>query len=107
MRTPAARRFVGLGNYLAALKDPVFGEALRNTAFFALGTLPATTILALALALLLERRFPFRDWIRAGFFFPSIVSAVVISVLFKQIYSPFGALNGLIRALGGGWETHS
>jgi multiple sugar transport system permease protein len=95
----AARTFVGLDNYLAAFRDPVFFEALRNTLFFAAGTLPVTTGLALLLALLLERRFPFRDGIRAGFFFPSIVSAVVISVLFKQIYAPFGALNAGLAAL--------
>jgi multiple sugar transport system permease protein len=62
--------------------------------------LPVTTVLALGLALLLERRFPMRDALRAGFFFPSVVSAVVISILFKQIYSPYGALSGGIRTLG-------
>lgn len=96
----AAQKFVGLQNYVAAFHDPVFATALRNTGFFALGTLPVTTALALGLALLLERKFPFRDALRAGFFFPSVVSAVVISILFKQIYSPYGLLNSTLRGAG-------
>ncbi len=96
---PTHRRFVGLDNYIRALTDPVFLEAVRNTLFFAAGTLPVTTALALGLALLLEKKFPFRDALRAGFFFPSVVAAVVISLLFKQIYSPFGVLNALLSAL--------
>jgi multiple sugar transport system permease protein len=67
-----------------------------------------TTAAALALALLLRGRLPAKGAFKAGFFLPSIVSAVVISLLFKLFYAPSGGLNHALSfaGLGGhGWLT--
>jgi ABC-type sugar transport system permease subunit len=47
--------WVGLANYAKALGDPAVLGALRNTLAFILGYLPAVVVLALGLALLLNR----------------------------------------------------
>ena len=91
---------VGLANYARALADPAFWSALRTTAVFVVGTIPFTTALALALALGVQPAFGGRTVFRVGFFVPSVVSIVVLSLVFKGLYSPDGALNGLLRALG-------
>ena len=100
--------WVGLDNFARLFGDPRFGHALRNTIFFVLGTVPLTTIGALALAVLLRGRVPGKSFFKAGFFLPSIISMVVISLLFKLFYAPNGGLNQALSffGLGGhGWLT--
>jgi multiple sugar transport system permease protein len=99
---------VGGANIVRLASDSDFGQALRNTLFFVLGTVPVTTVLALGLALLLRGRVPGKDFLKAGFFLPSILSMVAISLLFKLFYAPGGALNGALAAVGlpvHGWLT--
>jgi len=98
---PQAAKFLGLANYGEALKDPLFWTALKNTLVFVFGTIPFTTLLALGLALALQKRFRGRDFFRAGFFLPTVVSIVVISLVWKGLYAPDGFLSSLVRALGG------
>lgn len=97
---PAGAKFLGLANYTEALRDPLFWTALRNTLLFVFGTIPFTTALALALALALKSRFRGRDFFRAGFFLPTVVSVVVISLVWKGLYAPEGPLSTLVRSLG-------
>jgi multiple sugar transport system permease protein len=97
---PQGAQFLGLGNYTEALKDPLFWTAMRNTLVFVFGTIPFTTTLALALALALRRAFRGRDFYRAGFFMPTVVSIVVISLVWKGLYSPEGPLTSLVAAAG-------
>ena len=105
----AATRFVGLDNFARLFGDDSFQGALRNTLFFVLGTVPVTTVLALALASLMRGRMPLKGAFKAAIFLPSILSVVVISLLFKLFYAPGGALNEVLARFGGeghGWLTH-
>jgi len=93
-------RWVGLSNYGRALTDPAFWGALGNTAFFVVGTIPFTTALALLLALAVQPAFRGRTLFRVGFFVPSVVSIVVLSLVFKGLYAQAGPLNAALKALG-------
>src|SRR6266571_5293690 len=97
---PGATRVVGLANYARALADPGFWGSLGNTALFVVGTIPFTTAFALALALAVQPAFRGRTAFRVGFFVPSVVSIVVLSLVFKGLYAPDGPVNALLRALG-------
>lgn len=97
---PGGAGFVGFANYARALHDPSFWTAMGNTAFFVVGTIPFTTALALLLALAVQPVFRGRTFFRVGFFVPSVVSVVVLSLVFKGLYAPGGSLNGLLGALG-------
>jgi multiple sugar transport system permease protein len=100
--------WVGLENFGRLFGDARFLRALRNTVVFVLGTVPMTTAAALGLALLLRGRVPGKSLLKVGFFLPSIISMVVISLVFKLFYSPNGGLNHVLSAvgLGGhGWLT--
>jgi multiple sugar transport system permease protein len=103
-----ATSWVGLENFARLFGDERFLRALRNTLVFVGGTVPVTTAAALGLALLLRGKLPAKGAFKAGFFLPSIVSAVVISLLFKLFYAPNGGLNHVLSlaGLGGhGWLT--
>ena len=93
-------RFVGLENYGRALTDPAFWSALGTTAFFVVGTIPFTTALALGLAVAVQPAFRGRTLFRVGFFMPSVVSVVVLALVFKGLYATDGAINALLGALG-------
>ena len=96
----ASASFVGLSNYGRALADPAFWSALRTTAVFVVGTIPFTTALALGLALAVQPAFRGRTLFRVGFFVPSVVSVVVLSLVFKSLYAADGPLNVVLRGLG-------
>jgi multiple sugar transport system permease protein len=97
---PEAVAWVGVEHYARALREPRFWGALRNTMVFVAGTIPLTTTLALGLALLVRMPIRLKALFRSGFFVPSVVSMVVISLIWKNLYSPFGALNALLENLG-------
>jgi len=78
----------------------VLGKAAVNTLYFVVGTVPVTTVLALVLAILLNRSLPGQTFFRAGFFVPTLVSMVVISLVFKQLYAQDGILNQALSLLG-------
>ncbi len=93
-------QWVGLSNYLALLHDHDFAVSARNTLVFATGTIPATTVIGLGLALLVNGKIRWRGLYRAGFFLPSITSMVVIALLFQLLYSRSGYLYLLAKAAG-------
>lgn len=92
--------WLALANYAKALRDPLFWQSLKVTLIFVAGTIPFTTSLALGLALLLNRPLRGRGVLRASFFLPTVVSLVVVSLIFKQVYSPFGLLNAFLHVFG-------
>lgn len=95
----AAPRFVGVGNYSEAFHNADFWQALANTGLFVIGTIPFTTAAALGMAMAVQPAFRGRTFFRVGFFLPSVVSIVVLSLVFKGLYAPDGSLNAALTAL--------
>lgn len=99
--------WVGLANCAKALGDPAVLGALRNTLAFILGYLPAVVVLALGLALLLNRKLRGRTFFRAVYFVPVVTSWVAVSLIWKWLLNPqYGLVNfalGLIGIDGPGW----
>ncbi|MBD3333487.1 ABC transporter permease subunit [candidate division GN15 bacterium] len=92
--------WVGLENFKQLLSDPDFISALENTFIFVIGTIPFTTVISLAMALLLNRKFPGRGLFRSGYFVPSITSLVVISLIFTSLYQRGGYVAMLAEMIG-------
>ncbi|MCK4372262.1 MAG: sugar ABC transporter permease, partial [candidate division Zixibacteria bacterium] len=86
--------------YRELAADDNFLCALKNTFVFVLGTIPVTTVIALALALLVSRSFRGRGLFRAGFFLPSVTSMVVIALIFTNLYQRGGYVALLARFAG-------
>jgi len=93
-------RWIGLANFAAVFADTAFWEAVWHTVIFALGTVPATTTLAILLALALNRRLPGRALFRAGFFAPTLTATVVTALVFLHLYAQGGYLYRLAQLVG-------
>lgn len=94
--------FVGLENYRNLLQDKTLGIAFRNTIFLMVIVPIVTMIFALILAVLLtEGKVRGKNFYRINLFFPNVLSMVVISVLWSQIYHPtMGIINKLLGLVG-------
>jgi multiple sugar transport system permease protein len=94
------RTWVGLDNYRQILHSEDFWRAFRNTSWYALGVVPAQTLSGLVLAVLANRKIRGRTFFRTAFYFPSISSSVVISIIFLWMFSARGVINVGLQALG-------
>jgi multiple sugar transport system permease protein len=84
-----ASKFIGLGNYAHLLHDSQFWNDLGNTAYYASVATPVSVGLALALALLLNRRhLPARGVLRAAIFLPAVCSLAVAAIPFRLMFTP-------------------
>lgn len=89
--------FVGLGNYIFLMNDARFWNALKNTAYFTTLSVSMELMLGLLIAVLLNRPFRFRGWIRAVVLIPWAIPTVVSARMWEWIYNTdFGILNYLI-----------
>jgi alpha-1,4-digalacturonate transport system permease protein len=98
-REPA---YVGLGNFGYLIgTDDLFVRAMRNVAVYVLGDLTAMLPLSLGAALLLNQRIRFRGFFRAAFFYPVLLSPVVVALVWKWVLGlDYGVLNATIETLG-------
>jgi multiple sugar transport system permease protein len=98
---PWRRPFVGFGNYARIFADPNFWIAVQRTTLYTLVTVTVTTLLAVAVALLLNEAFPGRRLLSALVLLPWATPSVVNGLMWKWIYDPgYGLLNGLLTRLG-------
>jgi multiple sugar transport system permease protein len=98
-----ASRFVGLGLYAKVLTDSTFWRAVGNTVTLLVMSVPATVVLALAVALGLHRlrSLRWRNTWAAMYFLPFSVSLVAAALVWGWIYDPvYGFLNYLLGLVG-------
>lgn len=88
--------FVGLDHYVELFTSDLFYKLLGNTLYFFLVNVPTQIVLALGVALLLDRIIRGRALFMAGYFVPYVTSGVVVAVVFKWLYAPDGYLNQLL-----------
>ena len=102
-------KWVGLANFNMMFSDPLFWTSIYNTIIFLLIHIPLQVVVALVLAEVLNQKIKARAFFRAAFFMPVVVSGVVVTILWKQLYSTdTGLLNNLLMAIGFGkveWLT--
>ena len=93
--------FIGLGNFIRVFQDALFFKAIYNTLKFLIVHIPLQIVVALLLAEILNQKIKFRAFFRAAFFLPVVVSGVVVSMLWQQLYGfDSGILNRLLLTIG-------
>lgn len=98
---PLRRPFVGVDNYLRMLQEPRIQIAIARTTVYTLVTVAGTTLLALVVALFLNETFRGRRVLAILLLMPWATPSVVNGLTWKWIYdSNYGALNGLLKAVG-------
>ncbi|EMS71237.1 carbohydrate ABC transporter permease [Ruminiclostridium cellobioparum] len=96
-----APRFIGIRNYTDLMNDDLFFKSIKVTLYYTCLSVPIQLILSLALALLLNQKVPFMGFFRTSLYLPSMVSGVVMSLLWLWIFnSDFGLLNYLLSLAG-------
>lgn len=93
-------KFIALDNYQSILSARMFWYSLWNSIFYTIGTVPLIIALSLILSSALNRKIPFRGLIRAGFFLPTVTSVIVISLVFKYLYSTDGLIDRFLLTIG-------
>jgi multiple sugar transport system permease protein len=89
-----AGHFVGLGNYQRLLHDPVFGTSLVNTFEVSLMIVPVLTVLALMLALALNRAGTGAAFVRGIFFSSAVLSVTIVTLIWRFVLAPDAGLLG-------------
>jgi multiple sugar transport system permease protein len=90
---------VGLGNYVELFHDPLFRTALRNVGILVL-LLPVAVAIPGLLATFIFLRVPGHQFFRSVYFFPAVLSPVIIGAIFNLLLAVDGPLNTILGSVG-------
>ncbi|WP_197220353.1 MULTISPECIES: carbohydrate ABC transporter permease [Bacteria] len=102
-------QFIGFGNFVKLFQDTTFLQAMGNNIVLAILVPLVTLTIALIFASMITiggpssgqvRGLKGSSFYRVVSFFPYVIPAIVIGILWSQIYQPSGLLNGLLEAVG-------
>ncbi len=92
--------FVGLKNYFHQMKDTDFTKSLTNTVVYSMMFIPVDMILALALALAVQK-IKGKTLYRLFYFMPVVTGSVSVGVIWTWIFNgDFGLINSALAAIG-------
>ncbi len=92
---------VGFENYLTLLHDPLFRTALRNVGLLVL-LLPVAVAIPGLLATFIHLKVPGHRVYRGVYFFPAVLSPVIVGAIFNLLLAFDGPLNALLGGVGVG-----
>lgn len=95
-------QFIGFGNYEKLIfEDPYFWTSISNTLVYTVLRVPLCIIGSLLLAVLVNNAVRGVKFFRTIYFIPSIVTGVVLSVVWLWMFNPqFGLLNSFLAYMG-------
>jgi multiple sugar transport system permease protein len=94
-------KFVGLGNYIALVQDPLFHKSLVVTSYYTFAAVPLGLVVGLTIALGLNEKIPLRSFWRTLYYMPSVVSGIAVAILWRWVFNPdIGLLNQTLRLIG-------
>ena len=90
--------FVGLANYQKVFAAPETWQSLWNTIKYALIEVPFGVVIALLLAVLLNKKIAGRSFYRTIFFLPMVCAPAAVAMVWKWLYNTqFGLLNNIFH----------
>jgi alpha-1,4-digalacturonate transport system permease protein len=94
--------FVGPENFLYLLqRDDLFWRAMGNIMVFVVGDVTLITVLSVVVGVLLNQDVRLRGFFRSAFFYPVLLSPVVVALVWQWILNnQFGVLNAILQGLG-------
>lgn len=90
---------VGLDNYVTLMGDPLFVGALRNVGLL-VALLPVAVAIPGLLATFIYLRVPGHRLFRGVYFFPAVLSPVIVGAIFTLLLAFDGPLNALLGSVG-------
>ncbi len=109
---PQDRAFVGTANYEFLFdcqnvfepntcNEDLFWRGVFNTIFFVIVQVTGMVLVSLVTALVLNSKIRARGFFRSVFFYPVLLSPVVVALIWKWILQRDGVLNSILLSLGG------
>lgn len=94
--------WTGFGNYVTIFQDELFRKAIRNTLTFVICLVPAVTVLALILSVMIHNHSnKMQSFLKATFYIPGVTSLVSIAMVWEYIYNnQFGLINYVLKSIG-------
>lgn len=94
-------KFIGFSNYVRLFTiDPDFMNSMKVTLQYTFITVPGKVILALLIALLLNKKLKGVNYVRTIYYIPSLLSgSVAVSILWKVLFMDDGFINSLLSAI--------
>jgi raffinose/stachyose/melibiose transport system permease protein len=100
--------YVGWKNYVTAFHDSIWWQSLWHGVFFSVMALVLMNGVGLLLALVVDSTKRGSTIYRALFYLPPVLSGVVVALIFKWIYEPYGGpLNAALQGVGLNGLTHA
>lgn len=94
-------RFIGITNYVNLSNDKEFINSVGVSFYYAIGVCVAIWVIALALALMFNQTFRFRQAYLSVYYLPAVISLTVWSLVWLFLYNPsFGLFSEFARWLG-------
>ena len=95
-------RFVGIGNYVSLLQNPLFWKSLGNTLYFVVAGVPLSVAMSLGAALLLHSKLGrLKPFFRTAYFAPVVTTVVAVAVIWRYLFhTKYGLVNWGLSALG-------
>jgi multiple sugar transport system permease protein len=98
----SAPTWVGLGNYIEILGDPLILHSLKVTTIYAVLSVPLNLFLGLGVAILLNQKIRGLAAWRTIYYLPSVVSGVAVALLWEWLFNGrFGLINYVLQTLFG------
>jgi len=96
-----APEWIGLANYKALSKDPLFKQSVTHSVIYTALFVPISITGGLLVAVALNRKIRGIRWYRTAFFVPVVVSTIATSIMFLWLFDPnFGLANWLLGLVG-------
>jgi multiple sugar transport system permease protein len=93
--------FVGTAHYADALHTEAFWNSVKVTLWYAIGTVPVTLAISVAIGVGLFRVKRFAGVLRTAYFLPYVTSVVAAAMVWRELYAPrSGLVNAVIEPLG-------
>lgn len=94
-------KFIGVSNYIELFQHDTFWIAFWNTIVYTITSVPATIILGLLVATLLNQKLKGTTLYRMIYFMPYIASGVAVAYIFSALLHPtMGPVNGMLQLIG-------
>ena len=94
-------KYVGLENYLSILSDKVFWRSTVNTFIYAFGSTILQNILGLSTAILVNKQFRGRNFVRLILYMPIMISGIIMGAVMSYVFDfENGILNNILNLFG-------
>ncbi|MDH4279305.1 MAG: sugar ABC transporter permease [Acidimicrobiia bacterium] len=110
---PFDSEYVGFENYRELLfedgtRRTDFAISIRNNLYYVLGVVPAQTLIALVLAVILNQKaLKAKSFFRTAYYFPSITSSIAVSLIFIFLFQRNGAVNLILPIQDINWLNNA